>query len=125
MAPPVSDGYITGEWYPPYDPESTDGLWGVFGQGSEEWNSDIAAMMSPGSYDFYEESGEYDCSSCAWGDMSALKRRKLTERSRSMVCDSTCLTGEGDADYGVTLCNYFNEGKECRACCHVRERFLS
>lgn len=116
---PVPDGYITGEWYPPYDPEATDGLWDLFG--TEEWNSDIEAMMSPGSYDFYEESGEYDCSSCAWGDLSALKQRKLTERSRSMVCDSTCLTWDGDEEYGVTLCNYFNEGKECRACCHVRE----
>lgn len=118
---PVPDGYLTGEWYPPYDPETTDDLWGGFDSGAEEWNSDIAAMMSPGSYDFYEESGDYDCSSCAWGDLSALKQRKLTERSRSMVCDPTCLTWDGDEDYGVTLCNYFNEGKECRACCHVRE----
>lgn len=122
--PSAPDGYLTGEWYPPYDPETTettDGLWGAFGYGTEEWDSDIEAMMSPGSYDL-GDTGEYDCSSCAWGDLSALKQRKLTQRSRSMVCDSTCLQGGGDDDYGVTLCNYLDEGKECRACCHVRER---
>lgn len=131
QTPAPSNTYVAvDEWSPsPNDLETTDGLWGGFNDGSEEWDwnsEDISAMLWGGSYEFSMPWGpggggaeEYDCSSCAWGDMSALKQRKLTERSRSMVCDSTCLDDAGHDEYGVTLCNYFNNGKECRACCHV------
>lgn len=80
---------------------------------------DFDARQNPGSYDFSDDPDQYECSNCSWDSMSTLKQRLLTQRSRSMVCDSSCLHDSGDPNYGVTLCNYFNAGKECRACCHV------
>lgn len=80
---------------------------------------DFDTKQSPGSYDFSDDPEQYDCSNCSWDGMSTLEQRLLTQRSRSMVCDKSCLSGSGDPNYGVTLCNYFNAGKECRACCHV------
>lgn len=76
---------------------------------------DFDASTRPGSYNF----DDYDCSNCSWDGMSLLEQRLLTQRSRSMVCDKSCLYNSGDANYGVTMCNYFDHGKECRACCHV------
>lgn len=92
------------------------------GDDSEEmWPTvdDFDARQNPGSYDFSDDPDQYDCSNCSWDGMSTLEQRLLTQRSRSMVCDKSCLSGSGDPNYGVTLCNYFNAGKECRACCHV------
>lgn len=99
--------------------EDTDDLWGMFGQNDDESKDEIALKQTPGSYDFSDDPEQYDCSACSWDRMSKLEQRLLTQRSRSMVCDSSCLQNSGDADYGVTLCNYFNSGKGCRACCHV------
>lgn len=99
--------------------EETDDLWGMFGQADDESEDEITLHQTPGSYDFSDDPGQYDCSACSWDRMSKLEQRLLTQRSRSMVCDSSCLQNSGDANYGVTLCNYFNSGKGCRACCHV------
>lgn len=82
-------------------------------------DDDFDASRSFGSYDFSDDPEQYECSNCSWDGMSKLEQRLLTQRSRSMVCDSSCLHDSGDPNYGVTLCNYFNAGKECRACCHV------
>lgn len=71
-----------------------------------------------GSMD-YRDPEQYECSRCSWDSMTKLEQRLLTQRQRSMVCDSTCLKDSGDPHYGVTLCDYFQSGKECRACCHV------
>lgn len=74
--------------------------------------------ISSGSYGgFSEDSEDSECSTCY--TMTALEQRLLNERSRSLVCDSTCLTSSGHDEYGVNMCNYFNAGLECRACCHV------
>lgn len=100
-------------------PEATGGP--VVWDDIDEFNEDINASMTDLSYDFSSDSEQYDCSSCSWDNMSSVKQRLLTQRSRSMVCDSSCLRDSGDADYGVTMCNYFNAGKECRACCHVSQ----
>lgn len=91
-----------------------------------DWSSEFPDVLQPGSYDFsYEFSSDYDCSACSWENMSVLEQRLLKERSRSLICDSSCLTSAGHDAYGVHLCNYFNAGKECRACCHVSGLFLS
>lgn len=97
----------------------TDDLWSAFGHSDEKWDDDFDVAMTPGSYDFTSQPEEYDCSACAWENMPHLKQRVLIDRSRDLVCDSTCLNSGGDAKYGTTLCNYFNAGRECRACCHV------
>lgn len=83
---------------------------------------DFDTTQTPGSYDFSDDPEQYECSNCSWDSMSKLEQRLLTQRSRSMVCDSSCLHDSGDPNYGVTLCNYFESGKECRACCHVSHR---
>lgn len=87
----------------------------------DDFNEDTNGSLKDLSYDFSSDSEQYDCSNCSWDSMSTVKQRLLTQRSRSMVCDSSCLRDSGDADYGVTMCNYFNAGKECRACCHVSQ----
>lgn len=116
--------HSTGEWGPSSD--GSDDLWGAFEEFVEPERGDsMATSVSPGgysnyySYDYTETTNEYDCSTCAWEGMSKLEKRILTDRKRSMVCDSSCLKRSGDALYGVNLCNYFNAGKGCRACCHV------
>lgn len=101
----------------PREPEEEDAT----SQGTSDDSRMIAefdADQTPGSYD-YSDPEQYECSNCSWDSMSKLEQRLLTQRSRSMVCDSSCLHDSGDPNYGVTLCNYFKAGKECRACCHV------
>lgn len=109
---------------PVFDPDADDDISGVFNDGGDpdmDWAEDIDRILQPGSYNFNDD--EYDCASCAWDNMPKLKQRLLTERSRSMVCDTTCLKKKGDDDFGVNMCNYFNAGRECRACCHVRRLY--
>ncbi|CAM9919718.1 unnamed protein product [Ectocarpus sp. 8 AP-2014] len=96
--------------------DDTDDIWVLLD--GDKFDENIVASQSPGSYDFSDDPEQYDCSTCSWDGMSRLEQRILTQRSRSMVCDTTCLQDVGDPSYGVTLCNYFNAGKECRACCH-------
>lgn len=68
---------------------------------------------------YYDEFEDYDCSLCSSDNMSELQQRLLKQRSRSIVCDDSCLLPKGNPTYGVTLCNYFDISKACRACCHV------
>ncbi|CAM9705042.1 unnamed protein product [Scytosiphon promiscuus] len=98
--------------------DAADDLWEMFEDADHGSEDEIALNQTPGSYDFSDDPEQYDCSACSWDRMSNLEQRLLTQRSRSMVCDSSCLHNSGDADYGVTLCNYFNSGRGCRACCH-------
>lgn len=81
-------------------------------------DSEFEAAATFGSMD-YRDPEQYECSRCSWDSMTKLEQRLLTQRQRSMVCDSTCLKDSGDPHFGVTLCDYFQSGKECRACCHV------
>lgn len=103
------------------DEDWSDDIAYILEPNEAQWDDDISSILDPGSYDFsYNINSEYDCSSCSWDSMSALQQRLLVQRSRSLVCDGSCLTTEGHDEYGVTFCNYFNVGRECRACCHVR-----
>lgn len=126
--PPAADPPIGGDnnSQPVFDPALDDDISGVFSDGDEpdvDWAEDIDRVLQPGSYYFGDD--DYDCASCAWDNMPIAKQRLLTERSRSMVCDTTCLKRKGDHNYGVNMCNYFNAGRECRACCHVSRRRLN
>lgn len=117
VACPVADGdSATTTAYG--DPENKDAT-GTDIDGLSPGVDDFDADQTPGSYDFSDDPEQYECSNCSWDSMSKLEQRVLTQRSRSMVCDSSCLHDSGDPNYGVTLCNYFKAGKECRACCHV------
>lgn len=82
-----------------------------------------AGFIEPSSDDYlsyyYGDLEDYDCSLCSLDNMSELQQRLLKQRSRSIVCDDSCLLPKGDPTYGVTLCNYFDLSKACRACCHV------
>lgn len=91
--------------------------------GHLNWASNVVTKETVGSYDFsYSFRTDHDCVACSWDRRTDLERRLLDQRSRAMVCDVSCLTG-GDGKHGVALCNYFNAGKECRACCQVIPSF--
>lgn len=106
--------------------KGTASVVGRSSDGGDLWPADYVddefeADPTFGSIDFRDPE-QYECSNCSWDSMTKLEQRLLTQRSRSMVCDSTCLKDSGDSHYGVTLCDYFKAGKECRACCHVSAR---
>lgn len=136
-----SESVYSDELIDPEDDEDEEAIIGdIYNGGSgvdsdvasyTEWSDEadwgyISSALQSLSYEFsYDFSRDNDCLACSWDSLSTLEQRLLKQRSRSLVCDESCLTSEGHSEYGVHLCNYFNSGRECRACCQVSSCFRS